>query len=96
MLATAGGLVFTGGTNDRLFHAFDAESGKLLWEFPTNSGILAPPVSFTVDGRQYIAVQSGWGVDSRIMQQRLNAQSPGNYPEVPEGGAIWVFALPGK
>jgi alcohol dehydrogenase (cytochrome c) len=96
MLATAGGLVFTGGTNDRLFHAFDAESGKLLWEFPTNSGILAPPVSFTVDGRQYIAVQSGWGVDARIMQQRLNAQSPGNYPEVPEGGAIWVFALPGK
>ena len=96
MLATGGGLVFTGGTNDRKFHALDASTGKQLWEFPTNSGILAPPVSFLVDGKQYIAVQSGWGVDSRIMQQRLNAQSPGNFPEVPEGGAIWVFSLPGN
>ena len=96
MLATGGGLVFTGGTNDRKFHAFDASTGKLLWEFPTNSGILAPPVSFLVEGKQYIAVQSGWGVDSRIMQQRLNLASPGNFPEVPEGGAIWVFSLPGN
>jgi alcohol dehydrogenase (cytochrome c) len=94
MLATGGGLVFSGGTNDRKFHAFDASTGKLLWEFPTNSGILAPPVSFMLNGKQYIAVVSGWGVDSRIMQQRLNAQSPGNFPEVPEGGAVWVFALP--
>jgi alcohol dehydrogenase (cytochrome c) len=96
MLATGGGLVFTGGTNDRKFHAFDASTGKLVWEFPTNSGILAPPVSFTLDGKQYIAVQSGWGVDSRVMQQRLDLLSPGNFPEVPEGGAIWVFSLPGN
>ena len=38
MLATAGGLVFSGGTNDRKFHAFDATTGKLLWEFPAYSG----------------------------------------------------------
>ena len=94
MMATAGDLVFSGGTNDRKFHAFDAASGKLLWEFPTNSGILGPPSSFTVDGKQYVAVQSGWGVDSRSMQARLNTLSPGNYPEVPEGGTVWVFALP--
>ena len=94
MLATAGGLVFSGGTNDRKLHAFDATSGKLLWEFPTNSGILAPPSSFTIDGKQYIAVQSGWGIDSRGMQSRLNTLTNGAYPEVPEGGAIWVFALP--
>jgi alcohol dehydrogenase (cytochrome c) len=93
MLATAGGLVISGGTNDRLFHAFDAASGKLLWEFPTNSGITSQPSSFMVDGKQYIAVQSGWGVDARGMQTRLNAASPGNFPDVPEGGAIWVFAL---
>src|SRR5438132_4312489 len=72
MLATGGGLVFTGGTNDRKFHAFDASTGKLLWEFPTNSGIIAPPSSFTVDGTQYVAVQAGWGVDSRGMQAMLN------------------------
>jgi alcohol dehydrogenase (cytochrome c) len=93
MLATAGGLVFSGGTNDRMFHAFDAASGELLWEFPTNSGIIGQPSSFMVDDKQYIAVQSGWGIDSRAMQARLNTLFPGKFPEVPEGGAIWVFAV---
>ncbi len=93
MLATAGGLVFTGGTNDRMFHAFDAASGKLLWEFPTNSGIIGQPSSFSVNGKQYVAVQSGWGIDSRSMEGRLNSLFPGKFPEVPEGGAIWVFAV---
>jgi alcohol dehydrogenase (cytochrome c) len=93
MLATAGGLVFTGGTSDRRFHAFDAATGALLWEFPTNSGILAPPASFSLAGKQYIAVESGWGGDARGMQAALNRLFPGEYPEVPEGGAVWVFAL---
>ena len=93
MLATGGGLAFSGGTNDRMFRAFDASSGKVLWEFPTNSGITGQPSSFMVDGKQYIAVMSGWGVDARAMQARLNRLSPGEYPEVPEGGAIWVFAV---
>jgi len=93
MLATAGGLVFSGGTNDRKFHAFDASTGKLLWEFATNSGIVAPPASFSVDGKQYIAVLSGWGGDARVVQARLNSVFPGEFPEVPEGGAVWVFAL---
>ena len=39
------------------------------------------------------AVQSGWGIDSRGMQSRLNTLTNGAYPEVPEGGAIWVFAV---
>ena len=62
------------------FHAFDASTGKLLWEFPTNSGILAPPTSFAIDGKQYIAVESGWGGDSRGMQATLNRLFPGEYP----------------
>jgi alcohol dehydrogenase (cytochrome c) len=94
MLATAGGLVFSGGTNDRKIHAFDATTGKLLWEFPTNSGILAPPTTFTVEGKQYIAIHAGWGGDSRGVQANLNRIFPGEYPEVPEGGAVWLFALP--
>lgn len=93
MLATGGGLVFSGGTNDRLFHAFDAKTGEMLWTFPTNSGILGQPASFSVDGTQYIAVMSGWGVDSRSMQANLNRIFPGKYPEVPEGGAVWVFSV---
>jgi alcohol dehydrogenase (cytochrome c) len=93
MLATGGGLVLSGGTSDRMFHAFDARTGALLWEFPTNSGVIGQPSTFTLAGRQYVAVQSGWGIDARAMQGRLNAVKPGEFPEVPEGGAVWVFAL---
>ncbi len=93
MLATGGGLVFSGGTNDRLFRAFDAMNGNVLWEFPTNSGVIGQPTSFMVNGKQYVAVQSGWGIDARGMQARLNRLSPGTYPEVPEGGTVWVFAV---
>jgi alcohol dehydrogenase (cytochrome c) len=93
MLATAGGLVFTGGTNDRKIHAFDAATGKLLWEWPTSSGILAPPTSFLIDGKQFIAVHSGWGGDAAGDQAAVNRLVPGEAPPVPEGGAVWVFAL---
>jgi alcohol dehydrogenase (cytochrome c) len=93
MLATAGGLVFSGGTNDRKIHAFDATTGALLWEFETNSGIVAPPSTFSVDGKQYLAVHSGWGGDVRGMNGGLNRLFPGKYPDPPEGGGIWVFAL---
>ncbi len=93
VLATAGGVVFSGGTNDRLFRAFDAKSGKILWEYPTISGVNGVPVSFAVDGKQYVAVQSGWGVDAARMQGRLNLLFPGQYPDVPPGGAVYVFAV---
>jgi alcohol dehydrogenase (cytochrome c) len=93
MLVTGGGVLFTGGTSDRKFHAFDAATGKLLWEVPTNSGIVAPPTTFEIDGRQFVAIESGWGGDSRGMQATLDRLFPGQYPEVPEGGAVWVFAL---
>jgi alcohol dehydrogenase (cytochrome c) len=92
MLATAGGLVFSGGTNDRRFRAFDAKTGSVLWEHTMTSGVIGPASSFTVGGRQYIAVQSGWGIDARAMQNRLIKMMPG-LPEVPEGGAVWVFAV---
>jgi alcohol dehydrogenase (cytochrome c) len=93
MLATGGGLVFSGGTSDRMFRALDATTGKLLWEFQVTSGITGPPTSFSVGGVQYIAVQSGWGIDARSMQARLDRISPGRFPEVPEGGTVWVFAV---
>ena len=93
VLATGGGVLFAGGTNDRYFRAFDASNGKTLWEFRTGSGVNGVPVSFQIDGKQYIAVQSGWGVDAARMQARLNLARPWEYPEVPQGGSVWVFAV---
>ncbi len=93
VLATGGGLVFMGGTNDRYFRAFDAATGKVLWQYRTGSGVIGVPVSFSVDGRQYVAVQSGWGVDSARMQARLNLVRPYQFTDVQQGGAVWVFAV---
>jgi alcohol dehydrogenase (cytochrome c) len=92
VLTTGGGLVFAGGSSDRMFRAFDAKSGKVLWEFRANSGITAVPVSYMVDGVQYIAVQAGWGVDAQKMVARLD-QTMGTSTYVPQGGVIWVFAV---
>jgi len=70
------------------------KTGEVLWEYPTNSGITAVPSSFSVDGKQYIAVQSGWGVDAERMHGLLKDMLPeGRTSPVPQGGAIWVFAL---
>jgi alcohol dehydrogenase (cytochrome c) len=97
VLATAGGLVFNGGTADREIHAFDAKSGKLLWEFPLNSGVIAPPSTFMLDGKQYLALNVGWGGDGMGIQSSLARQFPGQgfAGDVPQGGAIWVFAIDG-
>jgi len=94
VLTTAGGLVFMGGTNDRAFRAFDAKTGKTLWQIRTNSGVTGVPSSFEVDGTQYIAVQSGWGVDATRMQDKLVEIDPVRFKsDVPQGGVVWVFAL---
>lgn len=59
-LATAGNLVFQ-GTADGRFVAYAADSGKKLWESPANSGVMAGPMSYEVDGEQYVTVLAGWG-----------------------------------
>jgi alcohol dehydrogenase (cytochrome c) len=92
VLTTGGGLVFLGGTNDRYFHAFDAKTGKLLWQQRTNSGVTGVPSTYQIDGVQYIAVQSGWGVDAQRKQELLD-KAFGTQTFVPQGGVLWVFAL---
>lgn len=57
-LATAAGLVFTGEGNG-YFDAFDASTGKQLWRYKAEYGVNAPPVSYAVNGKQYIAVAAG-------------------------------------
>ncbi len=95
IMTTGGGLVFAGGTNDRYFRAFDAATGEVLWEQRTNSGVIGVPSSYEVDGVQYIAVQSGWGVDAQGMQRAVNEHFERNV-QVPQGGVLWVFALGGE
>src|SRR5215831_16390178 len=61
ILATAGGLVFTGEGNGR-FRAYDARNGNVLWTFNAGAGVNAPPSSYTVAGKQYIVVGAGGNV----------------------------------
>jgi len=90
MLATAGGVVISGGTIDRKVHAFDAATGKLLWEFPVDSGFWRLVVVL-IDGSN--TSHRGWlGRDSRGIRDP-QPSVPGEFPEVPEGGSVWVFAL---
>jgi alcohol dehydrogenase (cytochrome c) len=61
VLSTAGGLVF-GGTNEGNLFALDAETGKALWDFQTGGAVRSNPISFSVDGRQYVAAAAGFSV----------------------------------
>ena len=92
ILTTGSGLLFTGGTNDREFRAYDAKTGEQLWHFKTNSGVIAPPSTYEVNGVQYVAVASGYGVDAAF-QQELMSQLVGWQKDVPQGGVVWVFAV---
>jgi alcohol dehydrogenase (cytochrome c) len=77
VLATGGNLVFNGEANG-LFRAFDAQNGKKLWEYQTGAGVNAPAVSYSVSGKQYIAVASGGN----------------NQIDAKRGNSVVVFALP--
>jgi alcohol dehydrogenase (cytochrome c) len=61
ILATAGGLVFTGESNG-LFKAYDASNGHVLWQFQAGAGVNAPPSSYSVGGKQYVVVAAGGNV----------------------------------
>ncbi|WP_114521496.1 PQQ-dependent dehydrogenase, methanol/ethanol family [Altererythrobacter sp. ZODW24] len=59
-LATAGNLVFQ-GTAGGEFRAYSADTGKQLWSFPAQTGIIAAPMSYSIGGEQYVAILAGWG-----------------------------------
>jgi quinohemoprotein ethanol dehydrogenase len=59
-LATAGGLVFQ-GTADGYFKAYDAKTGKEVWAFDAGLGIIGAPMSYSIDGRQYVSILVGYG-----------------------------------
>jgi alcohol dehydrogenase (cytochrome c) len=85
LLSTAGGLVFSGEPSG-LFNAHDARTGAVLWQFQTGSGIHSNPITYSVRGKQYVAVPVGWG-------GWLEGFAPRNYG-VQRAVSLVVFALP--
>ena len=86
VIATAGGVVFTGRMTGE-FEAYDSDTGKRLWQFQTGSGIIGQPVTWSANGRQYVTVLSGvGGVYSLFSGDKRLAK-------VPTGGSVWTFAL---
>jgi len=83
MLATGGGLVFTGKMTGE-FLALDERTGRTLWRFQTGSSINATAITYTHRGRQYVSVASGLG---GTLANRYAAGT------VPTGGSVWTFAL---
>nr|MDQ3012495.1 PQQ-binding-like beta-propeller repeat protein [Acidobacteriota bacterium] len=60
-VATAGGLIFVGGSKDEKFHAFDKVTGKLLWEAKLPAGGYATPATYSVNGKQFVVIAAGGG-----------------------------------
>lgn len=89
VMTTAGGLVFT-GTPEGKFIAFDDDTGDILWSFQTGSGIVGQPVTWEMDGEQYVSIISGWGGAVPLwggeVAKKVNFLN--------QGGMLWTFRLP--
>ena len=85
-LSTAGNLVFQ-GTADGRFVAYDAKTGAKLWETAVGTGVVAAPVSYEVDGKQYVSVAVGWGGVYGLAQRATERKGP---------GTVYTFALGAK
>jgi len=88
VLTTAGNLVFW-GTPEGFLKAADASTGKVVWQFQTGSGVVAPPVTWDMDGEQYVAVVSGWG--GAVPLWGGDVAKKVSFLE--QGGSVWVFKL---
>jgi len=89
-LTTAGNLVFQ-GTADGRFVAYRANDGKLLWQSPAGTGVIAAPITYLVDGVQYVTVMAGWGGAYALAFGEAAAK-----PRVQSVGRVLTFALGGK
>jgi alcohol dehydrogenase (cytochrome c) len=89
VLPTGGGLVFAGDI-DRYFRAFDDQTGKVLWQIRTNNTVNSFPITFTANGKQYVAVATGNG--SGFLRSVSQLATEIKYPD--GGSTLWVFALP--
>lgn len=87
LVATGGGLVFGGDANGR-FKALDDRTGKVLWDVNLGSMVSGYPISFAVDGKQYVAVMTGRSLVANSTSRVTPELTQGNAPNV------FVFALP--
>ena len=83
-MTTASGLVFAGDIQG-MFRAFDAKTGKVLWEFQTGSAINAQPITYTLAGRQYVTVLSGLATGTSLRRETAGKVQP--------GASVWTFAI---
>ena len=87
VVTTASGLVFQ-GTADGNLTALDGDNGKLLWKVNVGTGVTAPPITYSVDGIQYISFQVGWGGSGGAMNEKA---TPDIFP-----AHIYTFRIDGK
>ena len=90
VLTTGGNLVFW-GTPEGYLKAADAKTGQVVWQFQTGTGVVAPPVTWSEGGEQYVAVVAGWG--GAVPLWGGDVAKKVNYLE--QGGSVWVFKLAG-
>jgi len=91
VLATAGCIVFQGtGTGE--FTAMDAKTGQQLWSSPTQTGVIAAPASFEIDGKQYVAIMVGSGGSWGMIGGDANIKG-NNLPNI---SRLLVYAIGGK
>ncbi|HKY04539.1 MAG TPA: PQQ-binding-like beta-propeller repeat protein, partial [Blastocatellia bacterium] len=86
VLATAGGLLFAGESAGK-FDALDAETGRVLWQFQTGAGVNAAPMTYQINGRQYVAIASG----GLAMESLTSGQAGAT--NFRRGTTLFVFAL---
>ena len=91
VLTTGGHLAFIGDL-DRSFKAFDVETGKVLWQIRLGTSVQGFPITYSVGGKQYIAVTTGLGVFRTV----TGVLSPEIYQHTNNGNAIYVFELPDR
>jgi alcohol dehydrogenase (cytochrome c) len=88
LVATGGGLVFGGDVAGK-FKAYDDTSGEVLWETDLGAPVSGFPITFAVDGRQYVAVSTGQSLVAASARRVAPELPPADAP-----AAIFVFALP--
>ena len=91
-LATAGNLVFQGTQDGRLV-AYRADSGEKMWEVNTTAGVMAPPISYSIGGEQYVAVLAGYGGAGGMIGLDVVKMGPMAHSNA---GHLLVFKLEGK